>query len=188
MAEVILFHHALGLTDGCRAFADQLRAAGHVVHLPDLFDGRTFATVTEGVAHAEEIGFGTVIERGRAAAEHLPDEMVYAGFSLGVMPAQMLAQTQPGAKAAILLHSTVPPSEFGEGWPAGVPVQVHTMEDDEWGDVDVARQLDDDVADAEVFFYPGDRHLFTDDSHDDYDPDSAALVMRRVLEFLGRVG
>jgi dienelactone hydrolase len=188
MAEVIVFHHALGLTDGCRALADQLRTAGHVVHLPDLFEGRTFDTIREGVAHAEELGFGTVIERGAAAAEHLPDDLVYVGISLGALPAQMLAQTRPGAKAAVLLHSTVPPSEFGDGWPEGLHVQVHTMEGDEWGDVDIARALDHDVAEAEVFLYPGDGHLFTDHSHDDYDPDNTALVMGRVLEFLDRVG
>src|SRR5205085_12235343 len=98
MAEVLLFHHAQGLTPGVRAFADELRAAGHVVHTPDLYEGKTFDTVDEGVAHAREVGFGTILERGVAAAEDLPAELVYAGFSLGGMPAQMLAQTRPGTR------------------------------------------------------------------------------------------
>jgi dienelactone hydrolase len=132
MAELLLFHHAQGLTAGCLAFAGELRAAGHVVHAPDLYEGRTFATLADGVGHAEEVGFDTIIERGRVAAGPLPDDLVYAGFSLGVLPAQMLAQTRPGASGAVLVHSCVPPSEFGGPWPAGVPLQIHMMEADEW--------------------------------------------------------
>ncbi|MDQ3778881.1 MAG: dienelactone hydrolase, partial [Actinomycetota bacterium] len=108
MAEVVLFHHAQGLTSGCLAFADELRAAGHVVHAPDLYEGHTFAELAEGVGYARQVGFDTIVERGRAAAETLPAELVYAGLSLGVMPAQMLAQTRPGAKGAVLLHAAFP--------------------------------------------------------------------------------
>lgn len=185
MAEVLIFHHALGLTAGCLAFADELRAAGHVVHAPDLYEGRTFTTLVEGVGHAEEIGFDTIIERGARAAEGLPSEIVYAGFSLGVMPAQKLAQTRPGAKGALFLHGSVPLSEFGGSWPEGLPLQIHTMEDDEWGDVDVAHDLAGTIASAELFLYPGDQHLFTDATLPDYEESAAALVKQRVLKFLG---
>lgn len=185
MAEVLLFHHALGLTPGCRAFADELRAAGHVVHTPDLFEGRTFASVPEGVRHAQEIGFGTVTERGLRAAEPLPAQLVLAGFSLGVMPAQRLAQTRPGAAGALLLHGCVPLSEFGGTWPDGVPLRIHTMADDELGDVDVAHELVAAVAGAQLHLYPGEGHLFTDPGSPDHDPGAAALVMRRALAFLG---
>ena len=122
MAEVLLFHHALGQTSGFLAFADELRRAGHTVHTPDLYDGRTFQTLNDGIAYAEEIGFGNVIERGVRVADDLPDELVYAGFSLGVLPAQKLAQTRPGARGALLFYSCVPVSEFGSSWPADVPV------------------------------------------------------------------
>jgi hypothetical protein len=120
MAEVLLLHHAQGLTPGCLAFADELRAAGHVVHAPDLYDGKTFAELDDGIGYAREIGFDVVQEQGVRAADGLSNEMVYAGMSLGVMPAQMLAQTRPGAKGAVLLHASVPPSEFGGPWPPGV--------------------------------------------------------------------
>jgi dienelactone hydrolase len=186
VAEILLFHHAQGLTSGCLAFADDLRAAGHVVHTPDLYDGRTFAELTDGVAYAEEVGFGTILERGRLAAEGLPNELVYAGFSLGAMPAQLLAQTRPGARGALLLHAAIPASEFGGPWPEGVPLQIHTMEDDEWGDVDVARELAETIEGAELYLYPGDRHLFTDRSLPAYDERAAKLVTRRVLDFLDR--
>lgn len=187
MAEVLLFHHAHGLTAGCLAFADELRAAGHVVHVPDLYQGKTFTELADGVGHAEQVGFETIIERGRLAAEGLPDEMVYAGFSLGVLPAQMLAQTRPGAKGALLLHSCVPTSQFGRPWPRGVPLQIHTMEADEWGDLDVARQLAETIEGAELFLYPGDRHLFADSSLPDYDESAATLLKQRVLRFLDRI-
>ena len=192
MADVLLFHHAQGQTEGFHAFADDLRNAGHRVHTPDLFDGRTFASIEEGVARAGEIGFGELVERGTRAAEGLPTGLVYAGFSLGVMPAQRLAQTRQGARGALLFESCVPTSEFGTGWPAGVPVQVHGMADDPYfageGDIDAARLLVEEAgasARAELFVYPGDRHLFADSSLPSYDAESAALLRERVLDFLG---
>jgi dienelactone hydrolase len=190
VAELLLFHHAQGLTAGCLSFADELRAAGHVVHAPDLYDGKTFADLDDGVGYAREVGFDTIGERGRLAAEGLPNEIVYAGFSLGAMPAQMLAQTRPGAKGALLFHGCVPPSEFGGPWPQGVPLQIHLMEADEWaleGDLDAARELDETVESAELFLYPGDRHLFADNSLPDYDESAATLLKQRVLSFLDNI-
>ncbi len=188
MAEVMLFHHAQGLTPGVVAFADELRSAGHTVHTPDLFEGRTFETVDEGLGYVEEVGFGEIIDRGVRAAEELTTGLVYAGFSLGVLPAQKLAQTRTGARGALLLHSCVPTSEFG-AWPAGVPVQVHAMEADPFfvgdGDIDAARALVGEVADAELFLYPGDQHLFADSSLPSHDADASALLTQRVLDFLG---
>ncbi len=181
MADVVLFHHAQGLTAGVRAFADALRVAGHVVHTPDLYDGNTFGTLTDGMAYAQQVGFGTIIERGEAAVAPLGADLVYAGFSLGVMPAQKLAMTRPGARAAVFMHATVPPEEFGGPWPESVPLQIHVMEDDELGDVDVARSLES----AELFLYPGDGHLFTDSSLPEYDADATALVLERVRGFVG---
>ena len=189
MAEVVLFHHAQGLTPGVVAFADELRRAGHTVHTPDLFQGRTFGSIDEGMRHAQEIGFpGEVIARGVRAVEGLPAELVYAGFSLGVLPAQFLAQTRPGARGALLFYSCVPVSEFGSGWPGGVPVQVHGMDADPVfvgeGDIDAARELVGQAKDAELLLYPGDQHYFADSSLPSYDPDATALLVRRVLDFL----
>ena len=190
MAEVLLIHHAQGLTPGVLAFADDLRRAGHTVHTPDLFAGRTFDTVEEGVSHAGEIGFGEVMERGVRASDGLPAELVYAGFSLGVMSAQKLAQTRPGARGSLLFHACLPVSEFGSSWPDGVPVQVHAMDADPFfiddGDIDAAKALVDEATNAELFLYPGDRHLFADNSLPSYDADAAELLMERVLRFLAK--
>jgi dienelactone hydrolase len=191
MGEVLLFHHAHGLTAGCLSFADELRAAGHEVHAPDLYDGKTFATLDEGIGYAREVGFDTIIERGRLSADGLPEDIVYAGFSLGAMPAQMLAQTRTGAKGALLYHSAIPPSEFGGPWPQGLPLQIHLMEADEFaleGDLDAARELEGTVESAELFLYPGDRHLFADESLDDYDEGAATLLKQRTISFLADVG
>jgi dienelactone hydrolase len=192
MPEILLFHHVQGLTPGVHAFADRLREAGHTVHVPDLFEGRRFDTIDAGIAHVQELGFDRVLREGRRIAEDLPAQLVYAGFSLGVMPAQLLAQTRPGAVGALLLHACVPVSEFGDAWPAGVPVQIHGMDGDPSfageGDLDAAQAL---VAanpdDAELFVYHGDGHLFADPSLPDYDEEAAELLTARVLEFLGRV-
>jgi dienelactone hydrolase len=190
MAEVLLFHHAQGQTAGFLAFADELRAAGHVVHAPDLYDGKTFTDLNEGVGYAQEVGFGTIAERGRLAADDLPNELVYAGFSLGAMPALMLAQTRPGAKGALLFSSAIPASEFGGSWPQGVPLQIHMMEGDEWAieDLPAARELVETIDGAELFLYPGDGHLFADNSLPDYDESAATLLQQRVLALLKNVG
>ncbi len=188
MAEVLLFHHAQGQTTGFLAFADDLRRAGHTVQTPDLFDGRTFGSIEEGVAYAGEIGFGEIIERGTRAADGLADELVYAGFSLGVLPAQKLAQTRPGARGALLFQACIPTAEFGP-WPTGVPVQIHAMDADpfftEDGDLDAARALVESAERAELFLYPGQQHLFADASLPSYDKDAAELLTGRVLRFLG---
>jgi len=187
LAEIVLFHHAQGLTSGVVAFADELRRAGYTVHTPDLYEGRTFPTLEEGIAHAGEIGFGTVLERGVRAADDVPEDVVYAGFSLGVMPAQKLTQTRPGARGALFFHACLPTAEFG-AWPAGVPVQIHAMDTDPFfvdeGDIDAARALVADVPDAELYLYPGNGHLFADSSLPSYDAEATALMTRRVLAFL----
>jgi dienelactone hydrolase len=188
MAEVVLFHHTLGLTPGVVAFADRLRKAGHTVHTPDLFDGRTFEDIETGMGFVRELGFGEVLARGERAVDGLPDQLVYAGFSLGVVPAQKLAQTRTGARGALLLDSCIPVSEFGSTWPKGVPVQVHAMDADPFfvdgGDIDAARELVGEAEEAELFLYSGNQHLFADSSLPSYDAEASALLIQRVLDFL----
>src|SRR5690349_11053433 len=175
MAELVIFHHAQGLTPGVRSFGRRLAAAGHTVHVPDLYDGRTFGSLEDGIAYAGDAGFGTIIERGGAAVAGLPSELVYVGFSLGVLPAQALAQTRDGARGAVLFHSCVPPQEFG-GWPPGVPLQIHIMDRDPLAsppetDLETAQRLDAELDEATFFAYPGEQHLFADDSLPSYDAD-----------------
>ena len=187
MSEVVLFHHIQGLTDGVRGFADELRQAGHTVHTPDLFDGRTFATIEEGMAFARESGFGALGERGIAAGEAFPAGVVYAGISFVVMVAQQLAQTRAGAGGALLISACLPFSEFGDAWPAGVRVQVHGKDADPFfaeEDLVAARALAESTDDAELFLYAGEEHLFTDASLPSYDAAATARVLERVLPFL----
>lgn len=187
MREILLFHHAQGLTQGVRAFADRLREAGHVVSTPDLYDGAVFDDIDSGVAHAGSLGFEVITDRGVAAAEAHGPGLVYAGFSLGVLPAQRLTQTRPGALGALLYHAGIPLGVFG-AWPDGVPVQLHVMADDPWGDVEDMRTLGATIPNAEYWEYPGSAHLFADSSLPDHDPAAAALLLERSLAFLGTIG
>jgi dienelactone hydrolase len=183
MAEVLLFHHSQGLTHGVLEFAADLTKAGHVVHTPDLFEGRTFGSIPEGMAYVKSVGFGEIAARGVKVAETLTKELVYAGFSLGVVPAQQLAQTREGARGALFFDSALPIQEFGS-WPQGLPVQIHAMDKDEFylEDADAAKAL---VAEgAELFLYDGDQHLFADSSLPSYDEQAAKLLTMRVLKFL----
>jgi dienelactone hydrolase len=188
MAEVVLFHHAQGLTPGIAVFADDLRHAGHTVHTPDLFEGRTFDSIEKGLSFVNEIGFDEVIRRGVRAVETLPEELVYAGFSLGVVPAQMLAQTRAAARGALFFYSCIPVSEFGKTWPQGVPVQIHGMDADPYfvdeGDILAARKLIEEAENGELFLYPGNQHYFADSSLPSFDATASALLMQRVLKFL----
>jgi dienelactone hydrolase len=189
MNEVVLYHHVQGLTAGVRSFADELRQAGHTMHTPDLFDGRTFDTLEEGMAFARETGFAALADRGLAVAQGIRSEVVYAGFSFGVMVAQQLAQTRPGARGALLMSGCLPVSEFGDAWPEGVPAQVHGKEADPFfaEDLEAAQALVDSTDQAELFLYPGAEHLFADSSLPAYDAAAAALLTERVLAFLDKV-
>lgn len=188
MAEVLLFHHVLGLTEGIDAFADELRRAGHTVHLPDLYEGRTFDDVEAGGAYAQEVGFDVLAKRGERMAEALPEKLVYAGFSLGVLPAQKLAQTRAGALGALLFSACVPVDAFAPAWPDGVPVQVHAMDADPFfvgdGDLAAARELVAGAGDRELFLYPGSSHLFAERGAVSYEPEATAACVERVLGFL----
>ena len=184
----ITFRDSLPASPAC----ETLRRAGHTVHLPDLFDGRTFDSIEEGMAFVRDNGgFEAAAERGRAAAETLPADIVYAGFSLGVVPAQDLAQNRPGARGALLLHACIPADEFGS-WPDGLRAQVHGMDADpffaeEGGDLDAARVLARQQQTVELFLYPGDQHLFADSSLSSFDEEAAALLTTRTLQFLASV-
>lgn len=188
MAEILIFHHAMGLTQGIHVFAEELRKEGHIVHTPDLFEGRLFPTINDGMAYVKEIGFDGIIERGERVANNLPSDIVYAGFSLGVLSAQKLAQTREGALGALLFYSCVPASMFGSPWPVDLPAQIHSMDADPYfvedGDMEAARELVTSAKHVELYLYPGDKHCFADSSLPSYDADAAALVMQRVLEFL----
>jgi dienelactone hydrolase len=191
MTEIVLFHHAQGLTPGVTAFADTLRAAGNTVHTPDLYEGQTFDALEAGVAHAQEIGIEALSGMAVEAVADVPAGAVYGGISLGVGPAQMLAQTREGAQGALLIAACLPRSEFGTSWPAWVPVQIHAMEHDSefdngW-DLPAAREIVAEATDGELFLYPGDQHLFMDSSLPAYDAGATALLAERVLAFLDRI-
>ncbi|MBC9002385.1 dienelactone hydrolase family protein [Micromonospora aurantiaca (nom. illeg.)] len=196
MAEIVLFHHIQGLTDGVRALAGSLRSGGHTVHAPDLFDGERPATISDGAALIKRIGGDVLDRRADALVADLPAGLVYAGVSWGAAIAQRLAQTRAGARAALLYEACLPVTgEWAIGpWPDGVAVQVHGMERDPFfgleGDVDAARELVSIVGPerGELYVYPGDRHLFTDSSLPSYDAEATALVVSRSRELLDRLG
>jgi dienelactone hydrolase len=195
MADVVLFHHVIGLTDGVRQFADELSGRRHRVHTPDLYDGQVADSLESGFAIRNSIGDETIDARIEAALSVIEGEVVYAGMSIGVMTAQQLAQTRPEAVGALLYESCVPlTGEWAFGpWPNGVRVQIHGMDDDEFfaheGDLAAARLLVESVgsAKAEIFTYPGDRHLFMDNSLPTYDADATRLVVERSQALLDAV-
>lgn len=189
MTEIIVLHHALGLTAGVEAFGNALAVAGHDVVTPDLFDGATFDTVDAGVAHAQTIGFDAIAEIGARAADACGDQIVVVGFSLGVLPAQKIAQQRPGVAAAVLCHSAIPLGFFGETWPSGVALQIHAGERDPFVEEDreAIDQLIGTAPNSELHWYDTSAHLVADATSTDYDAPLASLIVTRTLEFLARL-
>ena len=187
MTEIVLFHSAYGLRPAVLDFAETLRAAGHTVHTPDLYDGAVFDTLEAAVAKRDEIGIGGLVERALSAVEGMRAELAYAGFSMGCGPAQLLAQTRPGARGALLMHGALPSQALGAPWPAGVPLEIHGMEGDALFDVDAARELASEAADGTLHLHPGQTHLFADAELPDYDASAAALMRQRALAFFARL-
>lgn len=190
--EVVLIHSVLGLRPGVLRSAARLREAGHIVHTPDLFGGDVFDDMAIAMRRSEEIGMPKLFARSEEAVSHLPEELVYMGFSLGGDCAQFLAGSRPGARGAVLLHSALPVQEFGlKAWPSTVPVQVHFAVADPWRQQPFIDQLRLDVRNAGAVFeqydYPGSGHLFTDPDLTDYDARSTEILWERVRKFLNGI-
>ena len=188
MAHVVLFHHSGGLTPGVVAFADTLRAAGHRVDTPDLFDGRTFADVAHGVAFTESLGEEEFARRAARAVEDLPRGVVYGGASFGAARAAEQVIGRPGGRSAFFLYGAVAPSWWDATWPTGVPAQAHQAEGDPWREVDAEEEFLASVPGAELFLYPTAGHLFAEPGHPDFDATSASLATERVLSFVAEDG
>ena len=187
MTHVVLFHSGLGLTKHVLDFADMLRADGHEVTTPDLYDGEVFDNLAAGVAKRDAVGIPELSRRAAAAVESLPPDLVYMGFSMGAASAQALAFTRPGALGAVLMHACLPPAMLGiEAWPGALTAQIHWAEADPWMDATAADALADlaPTGACERFTYPGSAHLFGFEGYEDYDAESAALMAQRVREFV----
>ena len=195
MTRLVLFHHVQGLTDGLREFAERLRAGRHQVDTPDLFEGHRFDTIDQGLTYANSVGDAALTQRAELAVAELPADVVFGGFSFGAASAQRFAQTRAGALGALLYEACIPITgdwAFGP-WPDRVPVQIHGMDQDPFfaleGDLDAARELVQAVGPelAELFVYPGDRHLFCDSSLPSYDAAATSMVVERSVAFLDRL-
>jgi dienelactone hydrolase len=192
MAEIVLFPSMLGVRPAVRAAASRFEASGHVVHVVDLYgQGRCFDTYQAGSAYLAEIGgFPELITRTRAAVDHLPSGLVYAGFSAGGASAELLTLTRPGAQAVLLMHSSTRIQEFGvSGWPTGVPTQVHYAQHDQFRDQGAIDSIAASVraagASFELYEYPINGHLFTDTGlPEEYDATSTKLLYERATRFL----
>ena len=190
MASIVVFHHALGLTPGIEAFGNALAVAGHDVITPDLFGGRVFDTVDAGVVHAQTIGFETIAELGSEAVASIEGPFVVIGFSLGVLPAQKLAQGHPDVTAAVLCHSALPLGFFSDHWPPNVALQIHAGERDPFVEEDreAIAQLIGAAEASDCHWYDTDAHLVADVTSTDYDADIAGLIVTRTLEFVAAHG
>lgn len=187
MATVVLFHSALGRRPAVKSFADRLRVSGHVVHTPDLYDGEVFDYLHAGAAKRDALGVPALLDRAHGTVAELPDELVYAGFSMGAAAAQALAATRPGAVGAVLIQGALPLRALGlDAWPPGVPVQLHATTADPWLDLGVVDELAAAIPEhlLELHRYDGGGHLVSDDAWTDYDPRLAERILQHVVDWL----
>lgn len=187
MVDIVLFHSALGLRPAVREFAEMLQEDGHRVSTPDLYAGAVFDDLDAGVAERDRIGVPELVQRAGEAVEQLPDELLYAGFSMGAMPAQLFAGTRPGAVGACLLQGGAVPVDVGVArWPTSVPVQLHVADEDAWFDLGDALQIEDAMPDGlvDLHVYPGNGHLFMDEYGPDHDPEASQLLLEAVRTWL----
>jgi dienelactone hydrolase len=191
MTNIVIFHSVLGLRPSTSTLAEELRSAGHDVWTPDLWDGESFATIEQGLVKRDDLGIPTIAERAASAAADLPPDSVYIGFSLGAVFAQMLSQTRPGSRGAVLVSGALPLGAFEGSWPKGAALEVHAMEGDDWVDLDVARGLVEAVEaqgdPAELRLHTGGGHLFNEPGLDGYEPTAARALHESVLAFADRL-
>ncbi|MFV2121234.1 dienelactone hydrolase family protein [Streptomyces sp. Act-28] len=186
--DIMLFHSVYGLRPAVRAAADRLRAAGHQVHVPDLYGGQTADTVEEGREIKDRIGWDELVRRAvSAAAPHSERGLVYAGFSLGAAFAQTLAVADGKARGLLLLHGTYDVPE--DASVDGLPVQLHVADPDPFEPDDWLNswylEMGRAGADVEVHRYRGAGHLYTDPDLADHDAEAAERTWATSLAFLG---
>ncbi|MFC8590039.1 dienelactone hydrolase family protein [Streptomyces atroolivaceus] len=187
LMNIMLFHSTFGLRPAVHTAADRLRAAGHEVRVPDLFEGHTFDTVEDGMAFKEQVGKDELLKRAVLAAAPYSDQgLVYAGFSFGASVAQTLALGDAKARGLLLLHGT---SDIAENASVDeLPVQLHVADPDAFESPDWLNswylQMQRTGADVEVYRYPGAGHLYTDPDLPDYDQAAADLTWKVSLGFL----
>lgn len=189
MLDLVVFPSVLGMRPGVMAAADRLASASVRVHVVDVYDeGLTFDDYETAMAHMDALGFEEVVTRARRAVDAIdPDRAVLLGFSAGVVPAQIIAGTDPRAVGCVALHSIVSVAALGIGtWPDDVPVQFHTMDTDPWLEPDQVEAIQAELGERiQCFSYPGTGHLFTDATlPDEYDAEAAELLWQRVESFL----
>ncbi len=190
MTHIVLFHSGLGLRPHLTTWRMALEAEGHQVHTPDLYDGEVFDDLRRGIEKRDALGIPELSRRASAAVEKLPDDVIYAGFSLGAASAQALALTREGARGLVMMHAALPLAAFGlTEWPDGLRTQVHVTNSDPWVDRGVVEALETAARPGtlEVFRYPGDAHLFADDGYLDYDAELADAMLERVKRFAASV-
>lgn len=184
MANVVVFHHVLGLTEGVLQFAESLRADGHNVWCPDLFKGKHFESLEEGCKYEEDVmGWEGMIAESEKAVADVPADAYFLGFSMGAVYAQRLAELRPGAKGAILMHGCVQGGFFATEWPAGVRLQIHQTSGDPWTDMSTMATLCEQVG-GELYEYPGPGHILSDPVFPEYNAETAELILGRVKNFL----
>ncbi|NTV39691.1 MAG: dienelactone hydrolase [Demequinaceae bacterium] len=184
IAEIIFFHHAQGLTDGLRAMAERLRAAGHEVHTPDIYSGAVFGQLDEGLAFASRIGHDAIEEVARRAAREHPHANTTIGFSLGVFPAQLLAQEWRRIDGLVVVAGGLPPRDLGADWRVDVRLSVHVADPDDWIPTGSLEALLRHARAPHIHRYQGLGHMFVDPSSPDYDADAADLFEERLLTWL----
>lgn len=190
MAQLLLLHHALGVTSALRRLADRFEDAGHDVVVPDLFESRVFASVEEGMEHVESVGIETLAGLGEDAASDMQPGFVVCGISLGAIAAMRAGVSNDAVAAVVVASACIPEEYIGGPWPRTLPLRVVASREDamfrDEGDLEAATEYTHSAQQAKLKLMPGREHLFVEAD----DPESTAAtewLVETVMRFLDRV-
>lgn len=194
---VLLCHAWWGLNGYFEGLADRLAGEGFTVLAPDLYDGRTAATIEEAEALVYTLDYKEAINYETAAADYLlahpaaeGEQLGAMGFSLGAAYVTWLATLRPQVSAVVVFYGGVE-QEADYATRTKAAFLGHFAEDDPYESAEEMRRMEEMLRaarrDVAFHVYPGKGNwFFENDRPDYYNAEASELAWRSTLDFLHR--
>ncbi|HKV59480.1 MAG TPA: dienelactone hydrolase family protein [Ktedonobacteraceae bacterium] len=196
---VVVLHAWWGLTDIFKHACDRLAEAGFVALAPDLYQGKTTASIEEAQVLGDALDRDMERWRGDIAgamqvlrqhdATHLAGgrgKLAFVGFSLGGAYALDMSVTQAEEVAAVVtFYDSYPGLDYRR---AKAAYLLHFAEDDPFKSAESVAEMEQELQAAgrtvTVYTYPGTKHWFMEENRPEYNAQAARLAWEHTIEFL----